>query len=166
MPSKHIPQLGRDRFYFLTLTVRHWYYIFDRCQRWNILTDSLNHCIKNKNVKVWAYVFMLNHIHLIINAPDVIGFLRDFKRHTTRELKKNMQTNEPLVAQLFFDKDKNFSVWKKTNMPIMLETEKVFHQKWRYIENNPVKKEYVTSSDHWLHSSAHPQCPVKVLRNI
>ena len=34
-----------------------------------------------------GYVFMLNHLHLIATSPDVAGFLRDFKRFTSKQLR-------------------------------------------------------------------------------
>ena len=80
MPSKQIDKDLNDQIYFLTFTVNHWYYIFDRYNRWDIIEDSLNYCIKKKGLKIYGYVFMLNHIHLIVEAPDVSGFVRDFKK--------------------------------------------------------------------------------------
>ena len=37
---------------------------------------------------------MLNHIHLIVNNTDMIGFVRDFKTFTSKELKKNISRIE------------------------------------------------------------------------
>jgi REP element-mobilizing transposase RayT len=100
---------------------------------------------------------MLNHVHLLIQAPDVAGFVRDFKKHTSLELMKNMEKTEPAVADLFKDKHGKFSVWKKTNMPQLIQTDKFFGQKKNYIENNPVRKRYVDIPEHWFFSSAHKQ---------
>jgi hypothetical protein len=38
---------------------------------------------------------MLNHIHLIAKSDDMIGFVRDFKTFTSKELKKNILSTEP-----------------------------------------------------------------------
>jgi len=54
------------------------------------------------------------------------------------------------------DESGKYQIWKKTNLPIILETTKVFTQKKEYIEQNPVKKNYVSSPEHWVYSSAHP----------
>ncbi len=165
MPSKRICKEGNNGFYFLTFTVQHWYYIFDRYDRWEILKNSLNYCIENKELSVMAYVFMLNHIHLIVHSPDVAGFVRDFKKHTSRELMKNIQKYEPQIVHFFQNENGNFNIWKKTNMPIYLESDFVYGQKWDYIEANPVMKKYVHSTNHWWYSSANPQSPVKVRRD-
>jgi len=154
MPSLRIAQELNNEMYFLTLTVKHWYYIFDRHDRWDILLQSLKYCQKEKNLKVYSFVFMLNHIHLIVKSPDVSGFLRDFKKHTSREIMQNIRATEPMVVKLFEDEERKYSLWQKTNMPKIIQTESFFFQKKQYIENNPVRKKYVTSPEHWIYSSA------------
>jgi len=74
----------------------------------------LNYLQSNNELKVHAYVFMLNHLHLIIQADDVIACLRDFKRHTSREIKKNIEHHEPRPLSLFKKEDR-FRFWKPDN---------------------------------------------------
>lgn len=76
--------------YFLIFVVKNWYYLFDRNNRFSILSNTLKFFQENKGLKIYGYVFMLNHIHLIIQSNDVIGFVRDFKRWASRELKNNL----------------------------------------------------------------------------
>ena len=83
---------------------------------------------------------MTNHIHLIIKSLDVSGFIRDFKKHTAYELMKNLKISEPELVQLFKNSDGHYSIWEKTNMPKMIESEDFFLQKKNYIEENPVRK--------------------------
>jgi len=154
MPSIRVSKELNSAMYFITFTVKRWYYIFDRYNRWEIILNSLQFCQKNKKLKIYAYVFMLNHIHLIIKSPDSAGFIRDFKKHTAYELMKNLQQTEFTVAELFKKDDGKYEIWQKTNMPKIIETEKYFWQKKKYIENNPVRKGYVALPEHWIHSSA------------
>jgi REP element-mobilizing transposase RayT len=105
---------------------------------------------------------MLNHLHLIVGSPDVAGFVRDFKRHTSRELHKNIIATEPSIERLFLEHDARCAVWQPTNMPVRLETEKVFLQKVQYIHENPVRKQYVLRPEDWYWSSANPVCELTV----
>lgn len=162
MPSLRISRQNNEQIHFITCTVLHWYYIFDRHDRWQILVDSLNYCTKNKGLKIYGYVLMLNHIHLLVQSPDVSGFLRDFKKHTAFELMKNMKKTEPKLAQLFQDEDGKYHIWQKTNLPVVIESDEVFEQKYQYIERNPVEKKYVEKPEDWLHSSAHLNSPVLI----
>ena len=43
---------------------------------------QLNYCQKQKGLKLYAYVFVLNHLHIIASSPDTIAFVRDFKKFT------------------------------------------------------------------------------------
>ena len=88
MPSQRINKEYRNEIYFITLSINRLYYLFDRHDRWEILLNSLKYCQKHKNLKIFNWVFMLNHIHLIVQSPDVKGFIRDFKTYTSKELKR------------------------------------------------------------------------------
>lgn len=161
MPSVKISKELNSQAYFLTFTVKHWYYVFDRHDRFQILCDCIKYCQKNKGLKIYAYVFMLNHIHLIVCAPDMIAFVRDFKKFTSNEIQKNIIATEPDILKLFLA-DNKFEFWQKTNMPENIESDKFFLQKANYIHNNPVRKQYVASLEHWLWSSANPESMIKV----
>ncbi len=153
--SKNLKHYG----YFLTLTVHNWYYLFDRFNRFEILLNSLIFCQKNKNLQIFNYVFMLNHIHLIVKSQDVIGFIRDFKSFTSKEIRKNIEKNEPHILPLFVNNGK-YSFWQKNNMPKLLESDEFYLQKAAYIENNPVKKGYVVKPEYWQYSSANKEKPL------
>ncbi|WP_442499275.1 hypothetical protein [Methylobacter sp. sgz302048] len=48
MPSRRIAAGLNAGTYYLTLTVQRWYYLFDRHNRWQILSDSIRYCQDNK----------------------------------------------------------------------------------------------------------------------
>lgn len=161
MPSIRIPKENPSGFYFLTFTVKNYYYVFDRHNRFEILSDSLEYCQKNKGLKLHAYVFMLNHIHLIVYSADTISFIRDFKKFTSKEIQKNLIATEPDVLTLF-DAGGGYELWEKTNMPKAIENDKYLLQKMDYIHKNPVRKQYVKRPEDWVWSSANPESELKV----
>ena len=138
MPSIRVSKENNSGTYFLTLTIKNWYYIFDRHHRWDILSDSVKYCQENKGLKLYGFVFMLNHIHLIIHSEDVSGFVRDFKRFTSGKLRENIQNTEPSILKIFLNENKKYEFWQKTNMPKLIETETFFKNKLEYIYNNPL----------------------------
>ncbi len=105
MPSIRVPKNFNHGIYFLTLGVKNLYYLFDRYHRWNILSDSFRYCQKNKGLRLFHFVFMLNHLHCIVSSPDIAGFLRDFKRFTSKKLHENISETEPTILKLFLDKN-------------------------------------------------------------
>ena len=98
---------------------------------------------------------MLNHLHLIAYAPNLIGVIRDFKTFISKELAKNIIATEPNILQLF-QTDKGCHIWQNTNFPEIIQSEKFLKQKMEYIHNNPVKKQYVEKPEYWFWSSANP----------
>jgi len=162
MPSTRISKDFDSGIYFITLTVRNWYYVLDRYSRWEILSNTLYWFQKNKNLKIYAFVFMVNHIHLIIKSNNAIGFVRDFKKFTTKMILNNIKQSEPNVVKIFQKENKKFQFWSNNNMPELIETERFFQQKINYIHNNPVKRCYVLNPDCWYWSSANNLCQLKI----
>ena len=54
-----------DHAYFLTFTVVGWIDVFTRRQYCEIILDSFKYCQLHKNLEIYAYVIMSNHVHLI-----------------------------------------------------------------------------------------------------
>ena len=157
MPSVRVSKELKEEIYFLTFTVHRWYYLFDRHNRWNILIDSLKYCRANKGLRIYNFVFMLNHVHLIVQSKDMVGFIRDFKTFTSKAIKENIAANEPHILKLF-EKSGAYHFWQKTNMPEIIRTEDFYLTKARYIEQNPVRKRYVNRAEDWVYSSANREC--------
>ncbi len=44
MPSTRISMEAVSGVYYLTFTVRNWYYLFDRHNRFGLLADSVKYC--------------------------------------------------------------------------------------------------------------------------
>ena len=161
MPSVRISAAKKDQIYFVTCTIKNWYHLFDRHDRFHILEKSLLFCQKNKNLKIYAFVFMTNHIHFIGSADDLGGVLRDMKTFLSKEFKKNILIHEPHILSIFEDEGK-YQFWEKTNYPKLIETMDFFQQKIDYIHNNPVRKQYVHTPEDWRWSSA-SKIPAKIL---
>ena len=166
MPKNRVKKEHNKGIYFVTPTIWNWYYIFDRHNRWQILADSIKYCQKNKGLKVYAYVFMLNHLHLIIGSNDVAGFLRDFKKYTSKRSIENIKEFEPNVLELFKKDEGCYRFWKEDNQPKLIQNEKFAIQKMQYIHNNPVVKGYVELPEYWRWSSANRNSEIEVVALI
>ena len=83
----------------------------------------------------------------------MIGFVRDFKTFTSKELKRNILATEPNILKLFEENGK-YQFWQKTNMPELIAKEEFYIIKANYIEQNPVRRGYVRESEVWVFSSA------------
>ena len=80
--------------YFITFTIVEWIDVFTRQRYQDIIVDSLNYCQKQKGLILYAWCIMSNHIHLIVSAQetyDLSAILRDFKKHTAKQILKSIQ---------------------------------------------------------------------------
>jgi REP element-mobilizing transposase RayT len=87
-----------DGVYFITLSVVQWADVFTRRDYCEIVCNSLNYCQQEKNLTIYAWCIMTNHLHLICSAPTLPNTIRDFKKYTAKELLKAIQEN-PLESR-------------------------------------------------------------------
>jgi len=152
--------------YFITCTIIHWIDLFSKPIYRDIVVQSLNYCVKEKNLNLYAWVLMSNHIHIVAScdAPgSMSAFLRDFKKFTSKKFIQAIQNSNESRSEWLLDKfafeakrtgrAENFKVWKDDNHAIDLSNIDIM-QKINYIHANPVRNGLVFLQDHYAYSSA------------
>ncbi|OHB85244.1 MAG: transposase [Planctomycetes bacterium RIFCSPHIGHO2_02_FULL_38_41] len=147
--------------YFITSTIIEWIPVFTKREYFDIVVQSLSYCRQSKSLKLFAYVVMDNHVHLIASSDKLSQIIRDFKSYTAREIIKTAKLDERkwLLNQFEYykkkyKKDSEYQVWQEGFHPQMIMEEEVFRQKVEYIHHNPVKRGFVDQAEHWVYSSA------------
>ncbi len=162
--------MGRilSELYFVTTTVVDWVDIFTRPKYKHIVIDSLAYCQQHKGLRIYAWVLMSNHLHMIISieGQQTVGdVMRDFKKHTSKqvmeELRSDLQESRRawMLDRFSFaaandTKVTNYKLWQDGYHPELLYTEEFYRQKLNYIHNNPVVQEIVAHPEDYLYSSA------------
>lgn len=128
--------------YFVTFTVLGWVDVFTRKVLADELIKNIQYCQRNKGLRVFAYVVMSNHAHMVVHREGgtVAEWLRDFKSVTAKRFIHLIETppgesrSEWLLP--YFREQGNrtaqsreFAFWKKDNHPTELYTQPVFEQK-------------------------------------
>ena len=82
--------------YFVTFTVHQWVDIFTRKLYIEILIESLKFCQREKGLKIFAWVVMSNHVHLILRSDKnkLSDIIRDFKKFTSTKIVKLIEENK------------------------------------------------------------------------
>ena len=147
--------------HFLTCTVLNWMPLFTRPQTTDIILEALSHRQEQDGWKVYGYVILENHLHMIVQAENLLAELPRFKSYTARKLIDHLTERhaEHLLKQLaFFRKehkqDRDYQLWEEGSHPQMIADEETLRQKLEYIHQNPVKRGYVDEAEHWRYSSA------------
>lgn len=92
--------------YFITFSTHLWVPILFNETLFQIILNSLKYCQANKGLRVHGYVIMINHVHAIISHKrydEIPNIVRDFKRHTSKEI-KNYLSDLGEFSQLFWVK--------------------------------------------------------------
>ena len=161
--------------YFTTFSVVGWVDIFTREVYRGIFMDSLNYCIKNKGLVVYAWVLMTNHVHLIVrrNGDNKLeDIFRDIKKFTSVKIIQEISNNPAESRKEWFLKffkekghantqNENFQFWQHGNHPIELDNNEIMEQKLSYLHNNPVNAGFVAEPYHWKYSSAGDYAGIK-----
>jgi len=78
-----------ERAYFMTITVVDWVDVFAKENNRQVIIESLKFCQQSKDLEIFAWCLMSNHLHLIARAngrytlPEII---RDFKKFTAKKI--------------------------------------------------------------------------------
>jgi REP element-mobilizing transposase RayT len=147
--------------HFLTCTTVEWLPVFTRPYFCDLILESLSFCRREKALRLYAYVMMDNHVHLVAEAPDLPRVIQAFKGFTAREILRTAQARqrEWLLNQFAYYKKafrerSKYQVWQEGSHPQLIPDDDVLRQKIDYVHANPVRAGWVDVPEHWRYSSA------------
>src|SRR5690606_1410140 len=156
---------NKEGLYFVSFATVYWIDVFIRRVYCDILVESLNHCVKEKGLLLYAWCIMPSHVHLIFkssqNNPQRL--LQDFKKYTAKRLMQAVKDNiresrRKWIIWMMESEGKKrgqqYQFWQQHNKPIELWSVEVIEQKLNYIHNNPVVSGFVSEPYYWTYSSA------------
>jgi REP element-mobilizing transposase RayT len=147
--------------YFITSSFVKGYPLFAHPDVARIILDGLQFLQDQREVTLYAYVLMENHLHYIASGEILSRKLRHFNSYTAREIIDtfNQKKRTRLLRQLSGAKanhkrESSHQVWQEGFHPKQIVGDKMMVQKIEYIHNNPVKRGYVDHPEDWRYSSA------------
>jgi REP element-mobilizing transposase RayT len=147
--------------YFTTSTIVNWLPLFNQPLNAQFMLDSLRFLQEHKRLILYAYVFMENHIHMVVAAQNLPKEIANFKSFVARQIidRYRADSNEYILNQLAFHKlphhsDREYQFWQEGYHPQQIQDEAMMRQKVEYIHHNPVRRGYVDLPEHWRYSSA------------
>ena len=153
--------INEGQLYFITSTIIQWIPVFNNEKYFDLIIDSLNFCRKEKGLKIYAYVLLDNHIHLIVSGEKLELIIQSFKRHTAKKIletirndNKDWLLNQLRYYKLKHKKQSEHQVWQEGYHPKEILTDEMFAQKVNYMHFNPVRRGYINNPVHWKYSSA------------
>jgi putative transposase len=125
------------------------------------LSDSVNAAQIIHNFEVWAYVFMLEHVHLLIyplsGEYSISDILKSIKQPSSRRTINYWRENKPAILACLETglKRPRYRFWQDgTGYDRNYYTPEEIRRQVDYIHNNPVKRGLVENPADWKWSSA------------
>ena len=153
--------------YFLTFQVVGWVDVFSRQLYRDIILESFNFCRESKGLKLYSYVIMTNHVHVIMRSEleDLSGLMRDFKKYTSKKILEAIKTYRgesrrewmEMIFKYHAKYNKRVSklqLWTHENHAVELHANEPFDIRMNYIHENPVRSSWVEKPEDYLYSSA------------
>jgi REP element-mobilizing transposase RayT len=168
----------QDRAYYLTFQVVDWIDVFTRKEYKDIIIENFKYCQKHRQLELFAYVIMSNHIHLLARSGEenMSGFIRDFKTYTSKTIVSAIETGnesrKEWMLKLFADyarkhnPEQKFQFWTHENHAEMIYSPAFVEQKIDYIHNNPVRAGYVARPWDYMYSSARNYADLESLIDV
>lgn len=147
--------------YFWTSTIKDWISILHQEKYKTIIINSLEELVKREKIKVFAFVIMPNHIHLVWKMISLNGKEMphaSFNKFTAHLFIKDLKLNHPNEISLFRvdEQERSHRIWQRDALAIKIDSLKKIEQKIDYIHYNPMQEHWRLSStaEEYYYSSA------------
>ena len=152
------PDFNPDHLYFVTTTAVQHRYLFKRDVIKRIIVDILDCMRLRKRFKLYVFVIMPNHIHIIIQClaeDSLANVMRDLKKHIADRLIRhyrvegNQAVLDFLASAVTRPNKQQYKVWQDGYNAKEVFSSEFLCQKMTYIHGNPCQP-------HW-NLAEHPE---------
>ncbi|EHQ28610.1 hypothetical protein Mucpa_4520 [Mucilaginibacter paludis DSM 18603] len=140
-----------DTVYFYTATILHWKKLLGPEKFKLFVLNSLKFLVENKKIKVYGFVIMPNHIHLLfeniaINGKEMpyVSFMKFTGHQFLHELRKTDLLLESFKVER---NSRDYQFWQRNALPIEIFSREICEQKLDYIHHNPLQSHWSLVDD-------------------
>jgi len=137
--------------YFYTATILNWHHLLQKDSFKNIVIQSLQFLTTKGKVKVYGFVIMPNHIHLVwrnleMNKKEFPN--ESFLKFTAHEFKKELKKSGELDEKYVVEKvDRKYQFWQRSSLAVEILSKEMLEQKLDYIHLNPLQAQWNLATD-------------------
>ena len=133
--------------YFWTDTIKDWKRLLTQEKYMHLIIETWQELIKDSFIKIYAFVIMPNHLHIVWELLKKNGYEMphaSFNKKTAHQIVKDLKDNHPLVLPYFevSEKERQYRIWQRDPLAILMDSRKKVEQKIEYIHLNPLQ-------EHW-----------------
>ena len=136
-----------NQLYFYTSTIRQWKPLLRDFRFENIILDSLSYLHRKECIKVYGFVIMPNHIHLILQLLKANGKetpAASLMKFTAHKFEQHLQAVAPVALQKFKveQTSRRYNFWQPNLDWFWLNYIPTIKQKLNYIHCNPLQERW------------------------
>ena len=154
-----------NKTYFITFTILGWKRVFISDKYFLLVFKWFDYMRQHYNNKIYGYVIMPNHIHVLIKitdlSPKISTLIFNAKRFLAYEIPKFLAEDKKVNLINFFKKNKDkekaiHKVFTPRYDSLIIQSKKFFLEKLNYIHNNPctAKWNLANNPEDYKYSSA------------
>lgn len=138
--------------YFYTATINHWYALIRHYNFYEIIIESLSWLHHKQLIRVYGFVIMPNHIHLIWQMLQKNGRespAASLMKYTAHRFEKHLLKENPVDLNRYKVnwRSRKYNFWQPEPYWFLLFKEQTIVQKLNYIHKNPVQKKWNLVND-------------------
>lgn len=138
--------------YFYTSTIYQWRPLISEYNFYDCITSSLSFLHKKKLIRVYGFVIMPNHIHLVWQMLKMNGKespAASFKKFTAHEFEKHLVNNNPADLQHYSVdwRSRKYNFWQPEPHWFLLTKPSTSWQKINYMHRNPMQQKWSIVDD-------------------
>ena len=142
-----------NEIYFYTATIYQWKPLIKQFNFESIIIDSLSYLHEKGCIKVYGFVIMPNHIHLIWELKKHNGkesAAASLMKFTAKQFQKRLAAIVPDVLEEYKvegDNSRSYNFWQTNPDWFLLNKTKTIEQKLNYIHCNPLQSKWALVKD-------------------
>ncbi len=127
-----------NEIYFWTITFNKWQHLLRADDNKMVVMNSLQWLVQNKLVRIYGYVIMPNHIHLLWDQLKMNGkelSKNSFEKYTEKSLVNKMKAANDVALKnyLVAATDRQHNIWLRDPLAIKIFNLEMFVQKLDYM---------------------------------
>ena len=147
-------------YYYITSTFTQWIPLFNYKQILKIVCTEITQATTECNAHISAYVFMPEHLHLLVYLPEegqLHRYCKLWRGRSARQITSYLDAtkNEAMLLRMVNHASgtAKYTVWKEQPRALAIITEQKLQEKVNYIHNNPIRRGLVAHPCEWKCSS-------------
>ena len=139
-----------NKIYFFTTTIHNWLPLLTHDNNQELIISYLKKLCDNGLIRVYAFLLMPNHIHIIWRQNKLNGKETQqgsFLKYTAHEFLKKLKVSGQSVFYEVTAANKKHEIWQRDSLSVELYSRAVAMQKLQYIHSNPVSGKWLLSKD-------------------